>query len=95
MFHSRTLNNRINRLHERTLRLVYKDSNSTFEELLGMDNSFSIYHRNLRKLATEMFEVKNNLSPIFMKSVFPDTSNPYNLRNKPEVKAQFLTVLKR
>ena len=86
MFHSRTLNNRINRLHERALRLVYKDSNSTFEELLGMDNSFSIHHRNLQKLATEMFKVKNNLSPIFMKSVFPDTSNPYNLRNKPEFK---------
>ena len=40
----------------------------------------------MQKLATEMFKVKNNLSPIFMKSVFPDTSNPYNLRNKPEFK---------
>ena len=26
MFHSRTLNNRINALHEKALRLVYKDS---------------------------------------------------------------------
>ena len=34
MFHSRTLNNRINRLHERALRLAYKDSQLTFEELL-------------------------------------------------------------
>ena len=31
MFHSRTLNNRINKLHERGLRLVYNDSHLTFE----------------------------------------------------------------
>ena len=86
MFHSRTLNNRINRLHERALRLVYRDSKLLFEELLEMDESFTIHHRNLQKLATEMFKVKNNLSPIFMKSVFPDKSNPYNLRNKHEFK---------
>ena len=31
MFHSRTLNNRINKLHERVLRLVYEDPQLTFE----------------------------------------------------------------
>ena len=60
MFHSRTLNNRTNRLHERALRLVYRDSKSSFEELLEMDESFTIHHRNLQKLATEIFKVKNS-----------------------------------
>ena len=32
MFHSRTLNNRINKLHERALHLVYKNDDCTFEE---------------------------------------------------------------
>ena len=86
MFHSRTLNNKINRLHERALRLAYKDSKATFEELLDMDKSFTIHHRNLQKLVTEIFKVKNNLSPSFMKSIFPDSHNPYNLRNGPEFK---------
>ena len=54
MHHSRTLNNKINKLHERALRLVHKDHISTFEELLLQDESFTIHHRNLQKLATEM-----------------------------------------
>ena len=39
MFHNRTLNNKINKLHERALRLVYKNENLSFVELLDMDNS--------------------------------------------------------
>ena len=82
MFHSWKLNNRINRLHERALRLVYKNSQLTFEELLKKDNSFSIHHRNLQKLSTEIYKVKNNLSPTIMNSVFPTREISYNLRNK-------------
>ena len=81
MLHNRTLNNRINKLHERALRLVYKDNHLTFEELLRKDNSFCIHHRNLQKLAIEMYKVKNNLSPKLMKNIFPDRDIPYNLRN--------------
>ena len=84
MFHNRTLNNRINVLHERALRLVYKDPKLSFEELLTQDKSFTIHHRNLQKLATEMFKVKNNHSPIFMKNIFSDSTNPYDLRNAPD-----------
>ena len=56
MFHSRTLNNRINRLHERALRLAYKDRKSSFEQLLYLDKSFTIHHRNLQKLAIAMYK---------------------------------------
>ena len=58
MFHSRNLNNRINHIHERALRLIYKDYTSSFDELLFKDNSFRIHYRNLQKLATEIFKVK-------------------------------------
>ena len=54
MFHNRTLNNKINRLHGRTLRLVYNDHDSSFEELLLIDNSLTIHERDIQKLATEM-----------------------------------------
>ena len=46
MFHSRELNNKINNLHERALRIVYKDNKSTFNELLMKYNSFSNHHHN-------------------------------------------------
>ena len=45
------------------------------------DGSFSIHHRNLQKLATEMYKVKNDLSPTLMKDVFPVRNIPYGLRN--------------
>ena len=63
MCHSRGLNRKINKLHERTLRVVYKSNDLTFEELLDMDESFTIHERNLQKLATEMYKVKHNLCP--------------------------------
>ena len=43
MFHSRSLNHRIKRLHERCLRVIYKDGHSTYIELLNLDNSVSYF----------------------------------------------------
>ena len=46
MFHSRSLNNKINRIQERALRITYNDKSSSFENLLEKDNSVTIHHRN-------------------------------------------------
>ena len=42
MIHSRTLNDKINKIHERALGIVYNDDTSSFDELLRKDNSVSI-----------------------------------------------------
>jgi hypothetical protein len=42
MFHSRELNHKINRVHERALRLLYNDD-ATFEQLLIRDGSFTVH----------------------------------------------------
>ena len=47
-----------------------------------MDHSFIIHERNLQNLAIEMYKVKNNLSPSFMKTIFPLSTNPYHLRTR-------------
>ena len=82
MFHNRTLNNKINKLHERALRIAYKDDNSSFQELLDKDNSVTIHHKNLQRLAVEMYKVKNHLSPLPMQALFTEKINQYDLRNK-------------
>ena len=51
MFHSRQSNNRINKVHERALRLVSKDNKLTFNDLLKLDNSVTIHQQNLQILA--------------------------------------------
>ena len=46
MFHARELNRKINHIHERALRIVYRDNSSSFTELLKKDNSACIHYRN-------------------------------------------------
>ena len=70
MFCSRKMNRKINHIHERALRLVYEDYTTSFKDLLLRDRSVSIHHRNIQKIAIEMFKVKNNLCPTFIKSLF-------------------------
>ena len=81
MFHSRPLNDKINKLHERALRLVYKNEELTFTELLKKDNSVTIHDRNLQKLAIEMYKAKHNLSPLPVQELFKPADETYNLRN--------------
>ena len=61
MFHSRGVNNKINHLHERSLRIVYKDNISSFKDLLKKDRSFTIHQGNIQSQAIELFKVKGNL----------------------------------
>ena len=55
MNHNRTLKNRINSLHERTLWLVYSDFQSSFHQLLEKDSSVAFCQRNLQTLEIEIF----------------------------------------
>ena len=87
MFHSRKLNSRVNKLHERALRIVYQDYASSFTELLEKDNSTTIHNKNIQFLATELFKVKNVLSQPFMNEMFVENAQHYyELRKKIELK---------
>ena len=71
MCHNRTNNNKINRLHERCLRLIYNDKKSSFEDLLEKDVSVSIHHRTLKRLAVELLKVFKGLSFVILAETFP------------------------
>ena len=80
MFHSRGINNKINRIHERALRITYNNKSSSFQDLLDKDNSVTIHHRNIRTLAIETFKVLHGLSPPLLNEVFVERNCNYNLR---------------
>ena len=95
MFYSRKTNNRINKLHERALRLVYSDYESTFEDLLTKDGSFTVHHYNIQTLAIELYKVYNNISQTIFGELFTRNNNGYYLRSKSDfVIPQIRTVLK-
>ena len=78
MLHSRKLNHRINRLHERALRIVYKDETSSFQELLIQDESFAIHERNIQTLSIELYKVFYGLfSKIINLICLPNTQKRY------------------
>ena len=83
MSHCKQINNKINKLHERALRIVYNDHFSLFEELLSKDKSVTVHQRNLQILAPEMYKILNGLSPDNMQDIFETKSNYYNTRNSP------------
>ena len=77
MFHSRKINRKINNLHYRALRMVYRDENLSFENLLIKDGSVKIHDRNLQSLAIEMFKVDKGLAPTFMNDIFSSNANAH------------------
>ena len=82
MNHNRKISNRINKIHERALRVVYNDD-TTFEQLLEKGNAVKIHDRYLQILATEMFKVKLVIAPV-IRNVFRIRKNDYNTRKADE-----------
>ena len=80
MFHSHNLSNKINRIHEGALPLVYQ-SNLSFSELLDLDNSVTVHRKNVQALATEIYKVKNGIGPEIMKDIFELQNPSYSLRS--------------
>ena len=86
IFHSRESNNRINLIHERALRITYKDKISSFQELLNKDGSVTIHNRNLQVLATEIYKYWNGFSPKLMGEIFKLNEHQYYRRSDVSVK---------
>ena len=85
MFHLCSLNNKINRVHERCLRIISNDKLSTLEELLINDNSFSVHFNNSHAMAIEMYKVVNGISFEIMNEVFKLRGEThYHLRHTAE-----------
>ena len=88
-FHSRTINNKINTLHEKALTLVYTSKpNLSFNDLLKDDKSVKIHQKNLQILATETYKVKTDLEPKIMADISHFVEKSYSLRNNSIIQRQ-------
>ena len=56
--------------------------NITFQQLLDKDNTVTIHHRNLQKLAIKLYKLQNNLSLKFMKEILQEQIPTYSLRTE-------------
>ena len=72
----------MNRIHERALRIVCNNNNSSFEDLLTKSGSVSKQHRNLQQLAIEIYKALNDLSTTLKSELFRVKEKKYNIRNK-------------
>ena len=82
MFHSRHLNKRINKLHKRALRLLYKNDTLEFQELLDLHGDVTIHQKNLQHLAIEMYKVKNGIAPVPFQNLFKKKEITHHLRHQ-------------
>ena len=79
MFHSRQLNQKINKVQERALRITYKETESSFSELLQKDCEFTVHTKNLQMLMIEIYKTRYDLNPSFMQDIFCENTIYYNL----------------
>ena len=60
---------------------------SSFTEILEKDNSKTIHNRSIQLPATELFKVKNGLSPpLMIEIIVENAQNYYDWRKKTELK---------
>ena len=89
MVGSRSLNNLINRIHERALRLIHNDHVSTFQDILEITKEKAIRQTNLECLAKQIHKFLNDLSALMLVLSAPNAyngafmirNNNYSLRN--------------
>ena len=87
MFTSRYLNNALNSIHERALRLIYNDCEFPFDRILEDNKQKSIHQKNIESLAIEVYKFRTGLLPPIMSDLFVTRENNSNLRNFQELQS--------
>ena len=88
----------INKLHERSLRIILNHYSSDFNILLEKNDDICSHHGNLQALLIEVLKMKNELVPPIMELILNKRFNNYNLGNfresGTEKKEPFVIILK-
>ena len=71
--------------NKRTLRVVFREYEKSYEELLTDHNMTAIHQNHLRYLAIEVFKSINNFNAEFMREFFNEIDSIYSLRTGSKV----------
>ena len=71
---------KLERLQERGLNAVFKDNNSSYEQLLKKADLPTLLNRRLQDLCILMYKVKHKLCPAYISNIFKEPNSNYNLR---------------
>ena len=82
MFCRKTLYHKIEKIHHRTLKVIYQ-SEESYENLLLESSSVSIHQKHLRFLIIKIYKSTTQINPEFMWPYFNYNSISYNLRKRP------------
>ena len=82
MFCRKTLYSKIEKIHRKTLKVIY-ESNDTYDNLFLQSSTVSVHQKHLRFLMTEIYKNISQLNPEFMWSYFTYKDMPYNLSKGP------------
>ena len=94
MFHSRAMEHKINRIHERTLRLIYPNQNQPiFKELLEEKQDLAYTRKTYQTLQLKFIRLKARSPLEIVNSLFEFAYKNYDLRNTSILKRKInLTV---
>ena len=90
MFTSRYLNNVLNSIHKRALRLIYIDYELPFHRI--QDNKQKKH--TSKKISIEIYKFQAGVSPPIMSDLFVTWKNNYNLRNFQELESSIKRTVK-
>ena len=79
-FCGKSFNEGIDRVQRISLRVVYNDYTSNYNDLLKKGNHLRIHDINKRKLLIEVYKCLNNTNPSFLTSLFKTKPIRFNLR---------------
>ena len=82
MFCHKTTYLKMQKIHHKTLKVIYQ-SEASYDDLLQLSNNVPLHQQQLRLLLTEIYESISALNPQFMWSYFKYREVPYNLRRDP------------
>ena len=80
MFYYSGIMHKMNKIHERSLRLLLKNYKDDFQDLLRSSRDISIHQRCINSLLSEVCKYIHDLSPEIVNEVFCTGANIYNTR---------------